>query len=103
MHSLIGNVILIIVSQMFLFVRVVISLDAAHLKSKWGGTLYAATVLTATRETIVIAFAIIIGNEDGNGWRYFCSNLERACSVLTLPHPVERVICLLSFRIGTRV
>jgi Transposase, Mutator family len=56
-----------------------------------GGTLYIATVKTGTREIIVIAFAIISGNEDGKGWRYFCKHLERSCSVLTLPHPLERV------------
>ena len=61
------------------------------IKSQNGEGLYAATVKTATREIIIIAFAIIHGNEDGQGWRYFCSHLETACSVLTLPHPIERV------------
>jgi transposase-like protein len=71
-------------------VRPVITFDAAHLKSKWLGTLYAATVKTGTREIYPIAFAIIKGNEDGLGWRFFCEHLKAACSMITIPHPVSR-------------
>jgi hypothetical protein len=72
-------------------VRPMISWDAAHLKSKWAGTLYAATVKTATDEIYPIAFCIIQGNEDGLGWRYFAENLTLACSALVMPHPIQRV------------
>ena len=52
-------------------VRPVISMDAAHLKSKWLDTLYATTVKTGTREIYPVASTIIKGNEDGNAMTIF--------------------------------
>jgi hypothetical protein len=40
------------------YVRPVMSLDAAHLKSKWGGTLYIASVKTGNDKIYPVAFAI---------------------------------------------
>ena len=46
------------------FVRPVISLDAAHLKSKHKGTLFVATALSGANEIYPIGFMVSAGNED---------------------------------------
>ena len=50
------------------FVRPVISLDAAHLKSSSKGTMYVALVLSGTNEVYPIDFMISAGNADGKTW-----------------------------------
>ena len=47
------------------FVRPVVSLDAAHLRSVHRGTLYVASVLSSANEVCPIGFMIATGNEDG--------------------------------------
>jgi hypothetical protein len=69
------------------FVRPVMSLDAAHMKSCLGGTLYIATVKTACDEIFPVAFAITHQNEDLEGWIWFLRNLRQALPVLTFDHP----------------
>jgi hypothetical protein len=63
------------------------SLDAAHMKSCLGGTLYIATVKTACDEIFPVAFAITHQNEDLEGWIWFLRNLRQALPVLTFDHP----------------
>jgi hypothetical protein len=46
------------------FVRPVISLDAAHLRSEFKGTLYVASVLTGNNDVFPIGFMIAAGNEE---------------------------------------
>jgi hypothetical protein len=58
------------------FVRPVMSLDAAHLKSKWKGNLYIASVKTACDELYPFAFAIVNENENANGWKWFLELLR---------------------------
>jgi MULE transposase domain/Ulp1 protease family, C-terminal catalytic domain len=72
-------------------VRPIISLDAAHLKSKWAGTLYIASVKSALDNLYTIAFAILSGNEDYQGWVYFLERLNAACPLLSDNHPLDRV------------
>jgi len=53
------------------YVRPVLSLDAAHLRSQWKGTLYVATVKSACDEIYPVAFAIMRDNENAAGWKWF--------------------------------
>ncbi len=50
------------------FLRPVISLDAAHLKSIYKGTMYVASVLSRANEVYPIGFMISNGSEDGKTW-----------------------------------
>jgi hypothetical protein len=52
-------------------VRPVMSLDAAHLRSKWKGTLFIASVKTALDEIYPVAIGISSENEDYKGWFFF--------------------------------
>ena len=61
------------------FVRPIISLDAAHLKSKYKGTLLVATVLSATNELYPLGFMITSGNEDLSSWTEMLTALKEAC------------------------
>jgi hypothetical protein len=53
------------------YVRPVLSLDAAHLRSQWNGTLYVASVQSACDEIYPVAFAIMRDNENAAGWKWF--------------------------------
>ena len=46
------------------FVRPVVSLDAAHLRSEYKGTLYIASVLSGNNDVFPIGLLISSGNED---------------------------------------
>jgi hypothetical protein len=72
-------------------VRPVLSLDAAHLKSEWKGTLYTASVKTGLDELYPVAIAIICDNEDYDHWLYFLRLLKRSCSMLEMAHTLSRV------------
>lgn len=72
-------------------VRPIMSLDAAHLKSIWRGTLYVASVKSACNEIYPVAVAIMEQNENLEGWRWFLANLKRALPTLILPHPRKEV------------
>jgi hypothetical protein len=61
------------------FVRPIISLDATHLKSKYKGTLLAATVLSATNELNPLGFMVYSGNEDLSIWTEMLTALKEAC------------------------
>jgi hypothetical protein len=78
-------------NKMLMNVRPVISLDAAHLKSTYKGTLYAATTKSPCNEILPVAFAIINGNEDGDGWEYFLKHLKDGCPIIAERHPLLRV------------
>ena len=62
-------------------VRPVMSLDAAHLKSKWKGTLYTASVKTGSDEIYPVAIGIMNGNENEAGWTWFLRLLESAIEI----------------------
>ena len=72
-------------------VRPVMSLDAAHMKSRWGGTLFVASVLTALDELFPVAVAITTDNESEATWTYFLQHLHQACPTLTAEHQRTRV------------
>jgi hypothetical protein len=74
------------------FVRPVMSLDAAHLKSKWGGTLYIASVKTGNDKIFPVAIAIMKEKENYNGWEWFLECLNKAVGqVLCANHPDEHI------------
>ena len=63
-------------------VRPVISLDAAHLRSKYKGTLYIASVLSGGNDIYPIGFMIASGNEDRKTWTKMLELLKEACPVI---------------------
>ena len=65
------------------FVRPVVSLDAAHLRSVHKGTLYVASVLSGANEVYPIGFMISTGNEDGPTWTRMLGHLREACPILS--------------------
>jgi hypothetical protein len=73
------------------YARPVLSLDATHLKSKWKGILYLATVKTACDEIFPVAMAIVNDNENEDGWRWFLRLLLTACEFLVVDHPKASV------------
>ena len=64
------------------FVRPVVSLDAAHLRSEWLGTLYIASVLSGNNDVFPIGLMISDGNEDGETWTKMLTLLKRACPII---------------------
>ena len=72
------------------YVRPVISMDTCHLRSKFKGTLYTATVLSAANEIYPFAFAITRDNENTEGWTYFCENLKLNLQVMESPNRIPR-------------
>ena len=65
------------------FVRPVVSLDAAHLRSVHKGTLYVAFILSGANEVYPIGFMISAGNEDGPTWTRMLEHLSYACPILS--------------------
>ena len=65
------------------YVRPVISLDAAHLKSKYKGILYVASVLSGNDDVYPIGFMISIGNETKESWTKMLKLLKTACPIIT--------------------
>jgi hypothetical protein len=61
--------------------RPVISLDAAHLWSKYKGTLYVASVLSGGDDIHPIGFIIASGNKDWKTWTEMLELLKEACPV----------------------
>ena len=68
------------------FVIPVISLDGAHMDSKWKGTLLTASALSFNRELYLIAFAFTEGNEDHQTWDWFLFHLRSILSTLDYPY-----------------
>jgi MULE transposase domain/SWIM zinc finger len=71
-----------IMNRALKFVRPVVSLDAAHLRSRYKGTLYVATVLTGCNDIFPIGFMISAGNEDGDTWKKMLQLLKEACPII---------------------
>jgi hypothetical protein len=63
-------------------VRPVISLDTAHLRSKYKGTLYVASVLSGGNNIYPIGFMIASGNKDRKTWTKMLELLKEACPVI---------------------
>ena len=65
------------------FVRPVISLDAAHLRSEYKGMLYIASVLSGGGDDIYpVGLMISSGNEDRKTWSKMLSLLKQACPII---------------------
>ena len=64
------------------FVRPVVSLDAAHLRSEYKGTLYIASVLSGNNDVFPIGLMISSGNEDRATWTKMLSLLKEAFPIL---------------------
>lgn len=73
------------------YTRPVMSLDACHLKSRWKGTLYLASVKTPCDEIVPVAMAITKDNENEDGWTWFLQNLLSACEFMVVDHPKASV------------
>ena len=73
------------------YVRPIMSLDAAHLKSQWRGTMYVASVKTASDSIYPVAMAISRENENKDGWTWFLELLHNALEILVMEHPKARV------------
>jgi uncharacterized protein Veg len=65
------------------YVRPVISLDAAHLKSVYKGTIYIASVLSGANEVYPIGFLISCDNENKETWSTFLTKLHEACPIIS--------------------
>ncbi|KAG7365455.1 MULE transposase domain containing protein [Nitzschia inconspicua] len=68
----------------------ILSLDGAHLLSKWKGTLYIASVQTACSNIYPVSFAITKDGEDAEGWKWFLELLVQAIPLLKMQHPDNR-------------
>jgi len=68
------------------------SLDAAHMKTTGGGgTLYIASVTSACNDIFPVAIALMVENENKDGWLWFLNNLKSGIPVLDEDHPKEGV------------
>ena len=65
------------------YVRPVISLDAAHLRSEYKGMLYIASVLSGNDDIYPIGFMIATGNEDRMSWTKMLGLLKQACPLIS--------------------
>ena len=74
------------------FVRPVMSLDAAHMKTTGGGgTLYIASVKSASNDLYPVAVSLMVANENKDGWLWFLENLRSCLPLLDDVHPKEHV------------
>ena len=73
------------VNEVLSFVRPVISLDAAHLRSEYKGMLYIASVLSGNNDIYPIGFMIATGNEDKKTWIKMLRLLKLACPIISTP------------------
>jgi hypothetical protein len=80
-----------LMQQSLRYVRPVISLDAAHLRSKWEGVLYVASVKSGCDDIYPVAFALMKGNENHSGWQWFLEQLRSSIDLLVMEHPRTRV------------
>jgi hypothetical protein len=64
------------------FVRPVVSLDAAHLRSEYKGTLYIASVLSGNNDVFPIGVMMSSGNEDRATWTKMLLLLKEAFPIL---------------------
>ena len=56
--------------QVLLYMHAVISVDAAHLKLAYKGTIFIYSGLTGNNEAYILAFGISGGNEDNRIWKH---------------------------------
>ena len=68
------------------YVRPIMAIDAAHMRSESKGTLYIATVLSSNNEILPIAITITSDNENYDGWKYFLTNLKKSCKIIDSNH-----------------
>ena len=64
--------------------HLVISVDAAHLKSAYKGTIFICSGLTGNDEAYILAFGISGGNEDYRTWNIFNKLFAIACPSVSL-------------------
>ena len=64
----------------------VISVDAAHLKSIYRGTMFIATVKSGNNDIYPIGLLFSSGNEDKRTWTKFLNLLKQAFPIITDPH-----------------
>jgi hypothetical protein len=68
------------------FFQPVLGLDRCHLKSRWKGTMYIATVKSPLDEVFPVAITISSDIENYSGWKRFMENLKEAVPLLCQPH-----------------
>jgi hypothetical protein len=76
-------------SMQYVLQPVLMSLDAANLKSEWKGTLYIALVKLGCNEIVypvAVARIVLEQNENLDGWRWFLTNLDTAALILSALH-----------------
>ena len=73
------------VKDVLKYVRPVISLDAAHLRSEYKGMLYIASVLSGNNDIYPIGFMIAAGNENKETWIKMLRLLKQACPIISTP------------------
>ncbi|KAG7344072.1 hypothetical protein IV203_022080 [Nitzschia inconspicua] len=73
-------------NDVLMCVRPVISIDAAHMRSEWKGTLYLATVKSALDNLYPVAFAITVDGEDLQSWLWFLEHLKASAPNLITEH-----------------
>ncbi|KAG7360725.1 MULE transposase domain containing protein [Nitzschia inconspicua] len=73
-------------NDVLMCVRPVISIDAAHMRSEWKGTLYLATVKSALDDLYPVAYAITVDGEDLQGWLWFLEHLKASAPNLITEH-----------------
>ncbi|KAG7352738.1 MULE transposase domain containing protein [Nitzschia inconspicua] len=73
-------------NDVLMCVRPVISIDGAHMRSEWKGTLYLATVQSAGDDLYPVAFAIPVDGEDFQGWLWFLQYLKASAPNLIAEH-----------------
>jgi MULE transposase domain/SWIM zinc finger len=75
------------------YVRPVMSLDAAPMKTTTagGGTLYMASVRSASNDVFPVAISLMVDNENKDGWQWFLQNLKSSLPLLEEAHPKAKV------------
>jgi hypothetical protein len=58
-----------ILNRALKYIRPVVLLNAAHLRSTYKGTLHVASVLTGCNDVFLIGFMLSAGNENGDTWQ----------------------------------
>ena len=71
-----------IMNWALMFVWPVVSLDAAHLRSRYKGTLYVASVPTGCNDIFPLGFMISAGNEGRDTWKKMLQLLIEACWII---------------------